>query len=852
MRRIRLTSIGVLTGGLILAVGTVAGVAPADAAPSPSDLQTTVPAVQNAAGAAVAQATGSATPTSPGPASDPLPSLPASVAAPISALSNEIGGTLLPGQDSTTGSNTTGQSSPVANADAPINACSLSVGVVADSGSGCSTTSVGLNQAGGVADVNAPITAQDNAIGLLNLAASAFGLASGQSASTSQDGAINADAPVSICSVNVGLVANTSSDCDTAGTSGPATQTGTVDAEVPVTVCDVIAEIDGDSSADCPQQSTPTSQQGQAADVFVPVTACGAVVEVDGSSNGMCMPDAGFPLVNDLPTDDGNQSAPVDGVIPVDACSVVVAVAGTANNSCEPTHVSTSSTGSVPVFAPVTVCAVSAALQGTATGTCTGSGTGSSTTSGGTPGSTGTGATAPVTLCGVQAALEGTANASCPEPVTSPSTSSPTSGTGTPPVSASSGATPVPATLAANPGPVERANGGHGRIGRFVPGVHGRSAGTRGGDRSRVAAGRPIDQPLRPSPSRPKRSRRVGAKSEAFATAPGPTRRGTKSMDGGGMFKNQHDAGDVSGLEEVFRSQERSRSSEAAGHEPEGALRLTRHALSIDAIEANDRAAAPTELPVGDDTRSGTWPRPGDAPPGSADSPLRPGPLLEPDKAGGGAGLGERRATASAGAPRRRESTRYWTMAALSALVALVVAGVTSGTGQHRAPSTSAQMKQGPTRPQSGFHTPGAAAMGPTGPGSLNGEVGSGAPLSGLSSVATGRTGEAPGGHVTLIGAATTTGAAASSTTGGSPSGGTTGTPPPSGGSNPVTPVAASVGSTVGSVGASVTSLANQVASEVPAVAPATNVASNAVGTVDEAATRGGALTTARCRQVAR
>ncbi len=167
------------------------------------------------------------------------------------------------------------------------------MGVTADASTSCSTTSVGLDQPGGLADVNAPITAQDNAIGLLNQAASAFGLTDSGSGSTTQDGAINADAPVNICSVNVGLAADTSSNCDTSGSSGPATQTGTVDAEVPVTVCDVIAEIDGNSSSNCPQHADPTTQQGQAADVFVPVTACGAVVEVDGSSNGMCMPDAG-------------------------------------------------------------------------------------------------------------------------------------------------------------------------------------------------------------------------------------------------------------------------------------------------------------------------------------------------------------------------------------------------------------------------------------------------------------------------------------------------------------------------------------------------------------------------------
>ncbi len=180
-----------------------------------------------------------------------------------------------------------------------------------------------------------------------------------------------------------------------------------------------------------------------------------------------------------------SQSAPVDGVIPVNACSVVVAVDGTASNSCEPTHVSTTTaTGSVPVFAPVTVCAVSAALDGTADGTCTG--TGSTSTSTGSPGSPGTGATVPVTLCGVQAALEGSADASCPQPVTSPSTASPTSGTGT---RDARRRPPRPAGhRCRRPGrrsrARERADGGDGGVGHIVAGVDGRSAPARGRDRS--------------------------------------------------------------------------------------------------------------------------------------------------------------------------------------------------------------------------------------------------------------------------------------------------------------------------------------------------------------------------------
>ena len=105
-----------------------------------------------------------------------------------------------------TGTNTTTQSSPVANVNAPVNVCSVSVGLLADASSSCSTTSVGLNQVGAIGTVNVPVTAQDNAIGLFSQWAAALGLTSGQPpASTTQNGAVNANVPVSICAVNVGL-----------------------------------------------------------------------------------------------------------------------------------------------------------------------------------------------------------------------------------------------------------------------------------------------------------------------------------------------------------------------------------------------------------------------------------------------------------------------------------------------------------------------------------------------------------------------------------------------------------------------------------------------------------------------
>ena len=187
MRRSRITSCGVLTCGLILVAGAVTGPPSAGAslpANTVSALQSTVQSVESATSTAVAQAT---TPPPAAPAASaaaapptdplaPLTSLPVSIAVPITARANEIGSTLLPGRDSGTGTNTTTQSSPLANVDAPVNVCSLSIGLLAGSSSSCSTASVGLNQAGAIGTFNVPISVRDNAIGLLGQAAAALGL----------------------------------------------------------------------------------------------------------------------------------------------------------------------------------------------------------------------------------------------------------------------------------------------------------------------------------------------------------------------------------------------------------------------------------------------------------------------------------------------------------------------------------------------------------------------------------------------------------------------------------------------------------------------------------------------------
>jgi hypothetical protein len=406
LRRISRTTLGAIGGGVLLAATLFVGFAPSGAGAASS----TIAPITSKANVAAA-------PSNP---LAPLEALPISISLPISLLANEIAGMLLPGQDAQTGTNVTTQTSPLANVTAPINACSISAGILAGAKSSCSTTSVGLNQKGAIANVNVPITAQDNAVGLLGEAASALGLnTSTTSASTTQTGAINAAVPVTLCSIDVGLVGDTASACNTAGTNGTTTQKGVIDADVPVTVCDVIVEIADNATASCPTNPDTTSQAGELADLYVPAGICGVIVQIDGKATGDCMPTSDFSLTNGLPVNSLTQSAPIDGVLPVNACSIVVAIDGSGTTACEPSHVAPTQTGVLPISGPVTVCAVTAALEGTADGTCTGSG------GTGVPiglGGAGSGVSLPITLCGIEGALGGTADASCPQPTTSAAT----------------------------------------------------------------------------------------------------------------------------------------------------------------------------------------------------------------------------------------------------------------------------------------------------------------------------------------------------------------------------------------------------------------------------------------------
>jgi hypothetical protein len=429
----RHTLLGAIGGGVAITAALFVGLGPSGAGAS-------IPSVH-------VPSTTKATATNP---LSPLKALPVSISLPITVLGNEIAGMLLPGQNASTGSNVTSQKSPLANVDAPVNACAISAGVLAGAASSCSTTSVGLDQLGALGNVNVPITAQDNAIGLLGKAATALGLTATSPAATSQNGVLNAFAPISICSINVGLIGSTSSACDTTGTNGVTAQKGVIDAAVPVTVCDVIVEIVGNSAASCPTNPDTVNQSGELADAYVPGSVCGVLVELDGNATGSCMPTASFPLVGGLPTNALTQSAPIDAVLPVNACSILVAIDGTATNSCEPSHVAPAQTGSLPVVAPVTVCSVTAALDGKADAVCTGSG------NTGVPigvGGSGSGVSLPVTVCGIEAALGGSASAACPEPVTTLASVTPKSPTATTPAPAKV----VPVTLAKTAAPAAKA-----------------------------------------------------------------------------------------------------------------------------------------------------------------------------------------------------------------------------------------------------------------------------------------------------------------------------------------------------------------------------------------------------------
>jgi hypothetical protein len=295
------------------------------------------------------------------------------------------------------------------------------------------------------------------------------------------------------------------------------------------------------------------------------------------------------------------------------------------------------------------------------------------------------------------------------------------------------------------------------------------------------------------------------------------------------MVKN-HEASDVKGLEEVFRSQEISRTSGGIGRESGTASSGNRDAALLRRMFGHASSTL-RDLHRDDDTGAKDARSQRVAPAPELDAALMPERHSEAASSGGGAALGASAAAVSAEPPWKRQSGRYWTIAALSAVVALVVAGVTAGNDQHGPSNRSAQGAHGTAGPHGLIALPGDVSTGPTAPGSITGSIGFDALALGTPRAGARGSGNEPGGHVTLIGAASTTGTVPGSS-GGSAGGGSAGTSPGSSGTNPVAPVGAGVGSTVATVGTSVTGLANQLGATVPAAAPATSSATSAVSGV--------------------
>jgi len=307
------------------------------------------------------------------------------------------------------------------------------------------------------------------------------------------------------------------------------------------------------------------------------------------------------------------------------------------------------------------------------------------------------------------------------------------------------------------------------------------------------------------------------------------------------MINNQ-DAGDISGLEEVFRSQEFGRASGTAADGPRGVGLSVRRGEGILGTRFGHRPAAAPGLRTGDDTGSRRTSDAVGSPVARAEEASGAKPSSVP-ASDGGAAPGRR--PADDPSALRGHSSRYLTIASVSALVALVAAGVTAGTGQHPPSHVAAQGRHGRSQPGGGLNTSGAASTGLAAPGGLLADA---AGPAGPSSIA-GRnggpgSGNAPGGHVTLIGPATFTGAPGSQAapSGGVPSGGggAAGSPPPAG-SNPAAPVGSAVGSTLSSATSSVTTLASQIGTSVPAAASTTGAVNNAIATIDQAVSASGA-----------
>ena len=198
---------------------------------------------------------------------------------------------------------------------------------------------------------------------------------------------------------------------------------------------------------------------------------------------------------------------------------------------------------------------------------------------------------------------------------------------------------------------------------------------------------------------------------------------GEGQMEGGVMFGHKG-AGDVRGLEEVFRSEEFGRGTGNAVGDvaaplmgPEDVLFAQEFGRPRSVVRLHDPSDVtdPTLTPSGD-ALGAAWT--GD----TGESEPRP----QADPSDDGAPVGDADAETEPASGNRR-STRYWTLACVCALAALLAAGVSAGSGSSHRPSIAAQGAHGAARQGREYHTTGPATTGPTAPaGNGGGASGSG------------------------------------------------------------------------------------------------------------------------------
>ena len=106
----------------------------------------------------------------------------------------------------------------------------------------------------GLVNANAPVNVSDVAVGVLGHATATTppdgpGGSRPTGGSTQQVGLVNANVPVNVCGISAAVLGRASSEC--APTGGSTQQVGLVNANVPVNVCGISAAVLGRASSEC-------------------------------------------------------------------------------------------------------------------------------------------------------------------------------------------------------------------------------------------------------------------------------------------------------------------------------------------------------------------------------------------------------------------------------------------------------------------------------------------------------------------------------------------------------------------------------------------------------------------------